>query len=158
MLLRIPDGASAQDILRAIDAWAETKSVYAKSEATQLWRLLTALRGPDSDAIDQDSNYAAKWELTARLRDLLCPELARRGGAAVHKEKVSGEHLEALRAFVEAHELDTQARHDWFDGVLANDPAPPGSVNPMPTWHYLEHVAMAVKVILATSRENTIHA
>lgn len=64
--------ATAREILAAIDHWALQN--YNK-EPENLWYILTALRGPDSD------DYEEKQKYTCPIRTAVLPQLARKASA-----------------------------------------------------------------------------
>jgi hypothetical protein len=73
--------ATAKDILAAIDRWA---GVTTYEQARQLWKVLTALRGPDERAMSYEGERAKRLG-TAVIRSASLPTLARKQGALVNK-------------------------------------------------------------------------
>lgn len=72
----IPTGASAREVLAALDGWALHTD---EEEVRHVWHVLTAMRGPDLP----DPEDAIKWATTAKLRGAVLPTLAGRAGAFV---------------------------------------------------------------------------
>lgn len=71
----IPKDATTPAILKALNNWARMNAAYGKTIG--MWRILTALRGPD------DGNHEAKREHTNRIRGLV-PNLAMVGGGTTN--------------------------------------------------------------------------
>jgi hypothetical protein len=84
--MNIPTKATALDILKAIDDWAirhQTSPQYCgDTQTTDLWLILTALRG--SDVRSEDLEY--KMATTARIRARSLPKLAQLNGAFVNTD------------------------------------------------------------------------
>ncbi|HVE12628.1 MAG TPA: hypothetical protein VNI01_04480 [Elusimicrobiota bacterium] len=75
---KLPARLSAKEVLAEIDAWAASQvSQVDRNRAQDLWLILTAMRGPDSE------DERVKAETTCVLRAAALPRLAKAGGALV---------------------------------------------------------------------------
>jgi len=72
--MEIPSKTTTLEILEAINEWAINARSY---EVHNMWNILTALRGPDSD------NEALKSKTTIFIRSAVLPDLAERANANI---------------------------------------------------------------------------
>jgi hypothetical protein len=105
----IPAGATAKQILKAIDTWATRNAAF--EERAKLWRILTALRGPD-ESVDQ----AFKYQTTGVIRRDSLPSLAKRMTAVVAAEGVAFDAAYTHSWHFHSHAVEAyRAIHDKTD-------------------------------------------
>lgn len=137
-MFTIPPDASALDIMRSIDSWAD--SSHGSDEAEKLWVLLTALRGPDS------GDEALKDVTTALIRGAVCHKLASRGGGIYSMYNLR----ERLSAYADRAgkltylDYTPQTFIDYLcsqhEGLQAEAISP----------HFINHILRAARIIVAT--------
>lgn len=100
---RKPKLKTARQMVEDIEAWAKKHDTYFEptSEPAKLWRILTALRGPDQE----DSGI--KGPTTEVIRGWLVPELTRQGGGLARITDLTQDAIINMQ-----YELNIQARGD----------------------------------------------
>ncbi len=85
--LTIPPDATLPDVFKAFETWATCQGYEVGGEfrSRHVWNILTALRGPDG----QDPDNSLKYATTARIRNVVFPELASQVSATISLGQVA---------------------------------------------------------------------